>query len=34
MRDLPVSYEYLLENLLDPAHVNFAHHDRIGSRDR
>jgi pheophorbide a oxygenase len=34
MRDLPVSYEYLLENLVDPSHVYFAHHGIIGSRDR
>lgn len=34
MRELPVSYKYLLENLLDPSHVHFAHHGIIGSRDR
>ena len=34
MRELPVSAEFLLENLLDPAHVHFAHHGIIGSRDR
>eukprot|EP00887_Chlorella_sp_A99_P002979 scaffold24.g2979.t1 len=34
MRDLPVSAEHLLENLVDPSHVHFAHHGLIGSRDR
>ncbi|KAL4425624.1 hypothetical protein ABPG75_009640 [Micractinium tetrahymenae] len=34
MRDLPVSFDSLLENLLDPAHVHWAHHGVIGSRSR
>ena len=33
-RELPVSADLLLENLLDPSHVHFAHHGVIGSRDR
>lgn len=33
-RELPISAEYLLENLLDPAHVSFAHHGVIGRRTR
>lgn len=33
-RELPVSAEFLLENLLDPAHINFAHHGVIGRRSR
>ena len=32
MRDLPYSYDFLVENLIDPAHVNFAHNGIIGSR--
>lgn len=34
MRELPVSAEHLLENLLDPAHVYFAHHGVIGRRSQ
>jgi phenylpropionate dioxygenase-like ring-hydroxylating dioxygenase large terminal subunit len=34
MRELPLSYEFLAENLLDPAHVHFSHHGVIGSRAR
>lgn len=26
MRDLPYPVDFLLENILDPAHVNFSHH--------
>lgn len=33
MRELPISWEFLMENLLDPSHVNFAHHGVIGNRD-
>lgn len=33
MRDLPYGWDTLLENLLDPAHVPFAHHGLQGSRD-
>ncbi len=32
MRDLPYSYDFLVENLIDPAHVNYAHNGVIGSR--
>ena len=32
-RDLPYSYESLLENLVDPSHVPFAHHGLQGSRE-
>mmetsp|Transcript_11799 Transcript_11799/g.15408 ORF Transcript_11799/g.15408 Transcript_11799/m.15408 type:complete len:530 (+) Transcript_11799:62-1651(+) len=31
-RDLPYSYDILLENLVDPAHIPFAHHKLQGSR--
>lgn len=34
MRDLPISWEYLVENLLDPSHVHYAHHGVIGSRGK
>jgi pheophorbide a oxygenase len=34
MRDLPISWEYLVENLLDPGHVHFSHHGVIGSRNK
>lgn len=34
MRDLPYSYETLIENLGDPCHLNFAHHGVIGRRER
>ena len=33
MRDLPYGWDTLLENLLDPAHVPFAHHGLQGTRD-
>lgn len=33
MRELPISWEFLMENLLDPSHVNFAHHGVIGNRN-
>ena len=32
-RDLPYGWDALLENLLDPAHVPFAHHGLQGTRD-
>jgi len=32
MRDLPYGFDFLVENLVDPAHVNFAHNGVIGSR--
>lgn len=31
-RDLPYGFDTLIENLVDPAHVPFAHHGVIGSR--
>jgi phenylpropionate dioxygenase-like ring-hydroxylating dioxygenase large terminal subunit len=31
-RDLPYSYETLLENILDPSHVPYTHHNTIGRR--
>ncbi|GAB4813222.1 hypothetical protein N2152v2_000268 [Parachlorella kessleri] len=34
MRELPVSYDSLVENLMDPSHIHFSHHNVIGSRDR
>lgn len=34
MRDLPISWDFLMENLLDPSHVHFAHHGVIGNRNR
>ncbi|KAI3433934.1 hypothetical protein D9Q98_003736 [Chlorella vulgaris] len=34
MRDIPVSAEGLVENLVDPAHVHFAHNGVIGARER
>ena len=33
MRDLPYGWDTLMENLLDPAHVPFAHHGLQGTRD-
>ncbi|CAM6098455.1 unnamed protein product [Calypogeia fissa] len=33
MSDVPYSYESLIENLLDPAHVPFAHHKLQGRRE-
>jgi phenylpropionate dioxygenase-like ring-hydroxylating dioxygenase large terminal subunit len=32
MRDLPYSYDFLVENLIDPSHVNFSHNGVIGNR--
>lgn len=32
-RDLPYGYEQLIENLMDPAHVPFAHHGLQGNRN-
>ncbi|GAB4823562.1 hypothetical protein N2152v2_010608 [Parachlorella kessleri] len=32
-RDLPYDYAALVENLLDPAHVPWAHHGVVGNRD-
>eukprot|EP01041_Mallomonas_annulata_P001378 gene1378-2652_t len=34
VRDLPYGYDTLAENVLDPAHVPFAHHGIQGNRDR
>ncbi|GBG78098.1 hypothetical protein CBR_g26035 [Chara braunii] len=34
VRDLPYSYEALTENLVDPSHVDFAHHNMIGGGSR
>ena len=34
MRDLPYSWDTLVENLLDPAHVPYAHHAIIRGADR
>jgi phenylpropionate dioxygenase-like ring-hydroxylating dioxygenase large terminal subunit len=34
MRELPYDYIFLLENLLDPAHVPFAHHTLQSTRDK
>lgn len=33
-RDVPFSFLTLLQNVLDPAHIHFAHHGQIGHRDR
>ena len=32
-RDVPYSFDVVLENLLDPSHVPFTHHATIGKRD-
>jgi len=32
-RDVPYSFDIVLENLLDPSHVPFTHHATIGKRD-
>eukprot|EP00898_Chlorokybus_atmophyticus_P005162 jgi/Chlat1/5647/Chrsp369S05411 len=32
VRDLPYDYTILVENLMDPAHVPFAHHNTFGNR--
>ncbi|KAG2432371.1 hypothetical protein HYH02_012944 [Chlamydomonas schloesseri] len=31
-RDLPYSYDYFVENVTDPAHVNVSHHNVAGNR--
>lgn len=31
-RDLPYSFDFLIENFMDPAHIPFAHHSLQGSR--
>lgn len=33
-RDLPFSFLTLMQNVLDPSHVHFAHHSQIGRRSR
>ena len=33
-RDLPYDYQTLVENVVDPAHVPFAHHSIQGNRDK
>jgi len=30
VRDLPYSYDFFIENVLDPTHVDFAHHGVAG----
>ena len=32
-RDLPYGWDTLLENLIDPAHIPFAHHNLQGKRE-
>lgn len=32
VRDLPYGWDFLVENLVDPSHVNYAHHGVIGNR--
>ena len=32
VRDLPYSFDFLVENFMDPAHIPFAHHSLQGSR--
>ena len=32
-RDLPYSFDFLVENFMDPAHIPFAHHSLQGTRD-
>jgi phenylpropionate dioxygenase-like ring-hydroxylating dioxygenase large terminal subunit len=32
VRDLPYGWDFLVENLVDPSHVNYAHHGIIGNR--
>ncbi|CAL5224943.1 g7712 [Coccomyxa viridis] len=32
MRDLPYSWDCLVENVIDPSHVNWSHHNHIGER--
>ena len=31
-RDFPYAWDVLTENLLDPSHLNFSHHNSIGRR--
>lgn len=33
-RELPYNWDTLVENVLDPAHVNFAHHNVQGKREK
>jgi phenylpropionate dioxygenase-like ring-hydroxylating dioxygenase large terminal subunit len=33
-RDMPYSWEMLVENLCDPSHIPFAHHDMMRTADR
>mmetsp|Transcript_6608 Transcript_6608/g.9682 ORF Transcript_6608/g.9682 Transcript_6608/m.9682 type:complete len:446 (+) Transcript_6608:3-1340(+) len=33
VRDLPYSFDFLVENFMDPAHIPFAHHKLQGTRD-
>ena len=33
MRDLPYSFDFLVENFMDPAHIPYAHHSLQASRD-
>jgi nitrite reductase/ring-hydroxylating ferredoxin subunit len=33
VRDLPYSFDFLVENFMDPAHIPFAHHKLQSSRD-
>jgi hypothetical protein len=30
VRDLPYSFDFLIENLADPSHIPFAHHSLLG----
>lgn len=34
VRDMPYSWQVLVENLCDPSHVNFAHHSFMGGANR
>lgn len=34
MREVPYGQEVLLENLVDPSHVEYAHHAVFGGRDK
>ncbi|GAB4819704.1 hypothetical protein N2152v2_006750 [Parachlorella kessleri] len=33
VRDIPYSFDFLLENVLDPSHILFAHHGVLGRRE-
>lgn len=33
MRELPYSWDFLIENFMDPAHIPYAHHSLQGTRD-